>query len=159
MNDFDRHLSAAQGWLELGCPEEAWAEIEEIEPTRRAEVPVLGLRLLLCQELKRWATMVEVCRHLAGVQPEEVQWAVSLAYATRRAEGIEAARVILGRALKRFPLEAVIHFNLACYAAQTGEITSARALLHSACSLEPGWLAKALEDPDLAPLWPELGRG
>ena len=39
---FTRHLAAAQGWLELGSPQEAWEELEQIKPGRHADTPGLG---------------------------------------------------------------------------------------------------------------------
>jgi hypothetical protein len=50
----------------------------------------------------------------------------------------------------------MIHFNLACYAAQTGDLVAARERLVQAEALEPGTVLLALADPDLEPLWAEL---
>ena len=81
---FARHLSAAQGYLELGLPHDGWNELEAIEPAdRRAEVAVLGLRVAIFHALERWGSMAEVCRHLAAVQPGEFPWVMWLALATR----------------------------------------------------------------------------
>lgn len=53
----------------------------------------------------------------------------------------------------RFPREAAISFNLACYAAQSGDLDDARDCLRRAFELEPGLRQKALDDPELALLW------
>ena len=97
--------------------------------------------------------MAEVCRHLVTVQPGEVCWTLWLATATRHHEGIPAARDILLRAMVRFPREAAISFNLACYAAQSGDLEDAKDCLHRALSLDEGLKLRALDEPDLAPLW------
>ena len=111
------------------------------------------------QALARWGSTAEVCRHLATVQSEEVGWAVSPAFATRRAEGIPAARdILLTQAMMRFPEETVISFDLAGYAAQGGNLGDARDCLHWAFALEPARRVRALEDPDLEPLWQSVGR-
>ena len=61
---------------------------------------------------------------------------------------------ILLAAMVRFPKEAAISFNLACYAAQMGDLDDARDCLRHAVASDEGLKQKALEDPDLAPLWP-----
>lgn len=47
----------------------------------------------------------------------------------------------------------MIHYNLACYAAQTGKTNEARERLREAIRLAPETLLLALDDPDLEPLW------
>lgn len=153
MDPFTRRLLAASGYLDLGLPEEAWAELETLNPPeRRTEVPVLALRVAILHALQRWKPAAELCCHLASVQPEEPGWLVSWAYATRRAESLAAARDILLRAQARFPGEAVIPFNLACYAAQSGEPAAAKNYLRRAFALDEDYRGKAAVDPDLAPI-------
>ena len=102
---FTRHLSAAQGYLELRLPLDCWNELGDSEPAPpRGVVSVLGVRIRIYQAMERWGAMAEVCRHLATVEPGKVAWVISLAFATRRAENIPAAQDILLRAMVRFPL-------------------------------------------------------
>jgi Tfp pilus assembly protein PilF len=75
-----------------------------------------------------------------------------LAYATRRVDSIEAARVILLDALAKHPEAAIIHYNLACYDCQLGHLDSAKQFLARAVELSPGYKRIALEDDDLKPL-------
>ena len=150
---FTQHLTAALGYLELGLPLEASHELEQIEPQRRAELPVLGLRVAIFHALERWEAMAEVCRHLVTVQPGELSWVMWLALATRHHEGIPAARDILLAAMVRFPREAMISYHLAGYAVEVGDLEDARDCLRRAFELNPALRQKALDDPDLAPLW------
>ena len=101
--------------------------------------------------------MQEVAKRLAEFQPHDIQWTISLAYATRRAESIEAAKEILMQALQRHPDEAMVHFNLGCYASQLGDLTLAKAHLKRAFVIEPKCRLMALDDPDLKPLWAQIG--
>ena len=78
------------------------------------------------------------------------------AFATRRTDSLEAARLILVNAVERLPGVAVFHFNLACYAAQLGELDRAKASLSRAIELQPGYRQQALEDEDLRPIWETL---
>jgi len=64
--------------------------------------------------LKKWELMREVSKRLAEFQPDDIQWTISLAYATRRADSIQAAKEILLNAEPKFPKEGIIKHNLAC---------------------------------------------
>jgi tetratricopeptide (TPR) repeat protein len=85
--------------------------------------------------------------------PDNVQWSVSWAYAARRADSINAARLILLEAVERQPEAAILHYNLACYECQLGDLEVAKARLRHAINLDDGFRAMALEDEDLEPLW------
>ena len=76
---------------------------------------------------------------LADFQPHEIQWTISLAYATRRVDSIHAAREILLNAEPKFPKEPVIKYNLACYFCQTGEIQNAKNYLIKAFEIDLNW--------------------
>ena len=81
---------------------------------------------------------------------------ILLAYATRRACSIDIAMEILLNAEPKFPKEATIKYNLACYFCQTGNIQNARNYLKKAFELDPNCRMAALEDEDLKPLWESL---
>ncbi len=138
---------------------DASAELDAIEPMRRSEWQVLALRVAVCQETKDWVPMLLLSERLASLQPEQAQWRITLAYATRRCQSLEAARKILLAALERFPEESTIRYNLACYEAQLGNLPAARELLTRAMQMQESHRAMALADPDLAPLHEELRRG
>ena len=152
-----QHCQAAVGYIELGMLLEANAELEEIDPFNRAAPEVLAARIAIYHGLKKWELMRQVARRLADFQPNDIQWTISLAYATRRAISIEAAKEILLNAEPKFPKETVIKYNLACYECQLGDLEAARNYLKSAFEIEPNWRMMALEDEDLKPLWKCLG--
>jgi Flp pilus assembly protein TadD len=108
--------------------------------------------------LKKWDALQTVAVRLVEHEPTNVQWVVSLAYATRRADSIESARSILLAALPCFPAEAVIPFNLACYFCQLGDLDAAKDHLNRAFAIDADWRAAALDDRDLEPLWKTLGQ-
>ena len=117
---------------------------------------VLAVRLAIYHGLKKWELMREVARRLAQVQPSDVQWTVSYAYATRRAESIAAAKEILLNAEPKFPKEAIIKYNLACYLCQMGDIQGAKNYVKRAFEIDSNWRMAALDDEDLRPLWDSL---
>jgi len=151
-----QHWNAAAGYVELGMYADANSELEKIDPFCRAAPEVLAVRVAIYHGLKRWELMREVAKRLAEFQPNDVQWTVSFAYATRRAESVEAAREILLNAEPKFPKEAVISYNLACYECQLGNLETANNYLKHAFLIDSSWRISALEDGDLQPLWETL---
>jgi len=103
--------------------------------------------------------MRTVAKKLADNNPEEVQWSISLAYATSRAESIDAAKVILLEAVERHPDEPMLHYNLACYECVLGDVEVAKFRLQHAFRLEPRLRLTALEDEDLGAVWESLRDG
>ena len=60
---------------------------------------------------------------------------------------------ILLDAKAKFPKEATIPYNLACYYCQLGEMEKAKCHLKKAFEIDLNWRKAALEDEDLKPLW------
>jgi hypothetical protein len=154
--DDQRHLTAAEGYAELGLYLDANAELEEIDAAVRHVAEVLAVRLEIYQGLEKWELMRTVAGRFATHDPDSAQWPLSLAYATRRAQSIEAAKAILLEAVERHPTEPMLHYNLACYECQLGLLEVAKARLAHAFKLEPKCRLMALDDDDLAPLWDSL---
>jgi tetratricopeptide (TPR) repeat protein len=151
-----QHWKAAVGYVELGMYADANSELEKIDAFCRAAPEVLAVRIAIYHGLKKWESMREVAKRLAEFQPNDVQWTVSFAYATRRAESVEAAREILLNAESQFPKEAIIKYNLACYFCQMKEIENAKHYLKRAFEIDSSWRSTALDDPDLQPLWNDM---
>ncbi|MEO6787980.1 MAG: hypothetical protein ABI318_17790 [Chthoniobacteraceae bacterium] len=105
---------------------------------------------------KELKLMQTVAKKLTEYDPKNPQWMISWAYATRRAESIEAAKRILLEAVEQHSQHALIHYNLACCECQLGELEVANARLQHALKIDPGKRAMALEDDDLKPLWDEI---
>ena len=61
-----------------------------------------------------------VASHLVKAEAQNATWWIQLAYSVRRAESIEQAEAILLRARELHQDNALIEFNLACYASVTG---------------------------------------
>src|SRR5437016_3993553 len=138
-----QHWQAAVGYVELGMFQEANDQIEDIDPFNRAAPEVLAVRVAVYHGLKKWELMREVAKRLAEFQPNDIQWTISLAYATRRAISIEAAKEILLNAESKFPKEAIIKYNVACYCCQLAEIENAKNYLKKAFEIDLNWRLKA----------------
>jgi len=151
-----QHWQAASGYVELGMFLEADTELDKIDPFNRAATEVLAIRLAIYHGLKKWELMQEIARRLAEFQPDDLQWTISLAYATRRADSIQAAKEILLNAEAKFSKEGIIKYNLACYFCQTGNIEAAKNYLKRAFQIDSSWRVTALNDEDLKPMWDSL---
>lgn len=147
-----RRLSHARGYLELGMVAEAAAELAHLSGAD-AEVPAaLALRIAVLHEQEDWPAVRDLARALVRHDDTEAAVWVTLAYATRRADSLIAAEIILLQAEKHFPEEATIQFNLGCYACQRGDLKEARRRVARAIGLDGKFSAVAATDPDLAPL-------
>src|SRR5581483_8483791 len=112
---YERQITAAQGYVELGMHWDANEELERLDPEHKILPEVVAIRVQICRALKQWERMQTVAKMMALHEPTEVQWTVDWAYATRRADSIEEARLILLEAVERIPTAAILHYNLACY--------------------------------------------
>jgi tetratricopeptide (TPR) repeat protein len=150
-------LTAAYGYVQLQMFHEANEQLDKIDPFLRAAPEILALRIEIYRGLAKWELMIELAKRLLEFQPDNPEWPVSLAYATRRAISVEAAKEILLKAEPQFPREALIPYNLACYECQLGNLVSAKNYLTQAFKIDSNWRVIALEDRDLEPLWETLG--
>ena len=80
---------------------EADTELDKIDPFNRAAPEVLRTRLAIYSGLEKWELMQEIAKRLADFQPNDIQWAISLAYATRRADSIQLHGLALVTAICR----------------------------------------------------------
>ncbi len=143
------HLDHSEGYLELGMLEDARNELDKIAPEHQSDRDVRHVRLIIATEAKDWPEAVRVASLLTEAYPDDPDWIVDLAYATRRAESLEAAHVILSDAVKRFPKSGMILFNLGCYEAQLGNVEAAKECVKRAIEINGMFRKMALEDEDL----------
>jgi tetratricopeptide (TPR) repeat protein len=148
-----RHLTAAQGFLELGMPLEANEELEEIDPEVRHVPEDLVVRLGIYHALERWDLIRTVAGKLWEFDPDQPRWALAQAVAARNGESLESARVILGEDVARRPDSALLWYNLAVVECQIGNVKDAQSSLRRAFAIDPKLRNDALEDDDLDPLW------
>ena len=113
---------------------------------------VLAVRVEIFRVLGQWELMAAVARQLCGQRSDKPAHFLSLAFATRRAVGLQEALAVLATVAPRFPGCAAILYHLACYAAQLGHLDAARARLAEAIRLDEVCRGMAGADPDLVSL-------
>ena len=133
--------------------EEAAKTLEGIKAEDETRNEVLGVRLELYMAEKKWDLAAQVARHLVETGPENARAWVNLAYSVRRSESLSEAEQILLKAHSFHPNNALIAYNLACYACVGGHVEEAKSRLQLAFDLAPDFRDLALEDLDLLPLW------
>ncbi|MFN0070926.1 MAG: tetratricopeptide repeat protein [Chloroflexota bacterium] len=155
------HLRAAQGWLELGDWRSANSELEQISPNARVHPEVLELRWHIFASAKDWPECVDIARALTEAAPDLAQPWIHHAFALHELKRTREAFDVLSSVADRFPAEATIPYNLACYSCQLGDHIGARDWLAQAYQLGGArrWKATAMADPDLAPLWEDDAEG
>lgn len=154
------YLLAAMGWMELGNLNEAKAELGRISPALATHRDVLELTWAIHASDTNWSEALKTAEQLVACDGDQATGWLHRAYAMRRAPGggLKAAWEALLPAVDRFPHEATIPYNLACYACQMEQLDEARRWLHRAAAVGEKSKIKnmAASDPDLEPLWGEI---
>ena len=151
--DWQRPLLAADGYLYLGMPRQALARIgihrgcfaEPLaSPARPRAGPPPYEALDGGQPLSEMAT---------DLYPEENEFTVQRAFALHQLKkGGAAVRVLLD-APEWIRRTGILHYNLACYEAQLGDLSTARQCIKAAIEINASFKKNARTDPDLARLW------
>ncbi len=155
----DRHYwEAASGWLDLGNPREAAAELDHISPALREHPAVLEMRWRVHAGEKRWDDALQVAQRLARLVPEDPGGWIDQSYALHELRRTREAWDLLLPIATKFPKVGIIPYNLACYACQMGDRAAARQWLAKAVEVRGKEEIRrmALKDKDLEPLWPDI---
>lgn len=151
--DLERPLMAADGYLYLGMPEEALRELAEISASQQQDSAVLRARIRVLLHLRHWKRAERLSREGSRIYPEENEFMVQRAFALHQQEkGTEAVQVILN-APEWIRRTGILHYNLACYEAQLGDLGTARQCIRAAIQINSSFKKNARTDPDLQRLW------
>jgi predicted Zn-dependent protease len=151
-------LKAAQGWLELGSPDDADEELRQLPQAIQARPEVLELRWQIYARQKRWDYALAVSRALIKSLPSRATGWVHQSFILHEMKRTAEARELLTPAAERFPKDSIIPYNLACYACQLGDFLEAHAWLQKAMEVgdKNDVKKRALTDEDLRPMWHEI---
>ncbi|MBI3867961.1 MAG: tetratricopeptide repeat protein [Verrucomicrobia bacterium] len=153
-----RQLEAVEGWLALGNPQEARAELAQLGDSLNGHPQVLDRSWEVAAALKDWEEALRLaCARLELFPADATGW-VHRSYALRRCKqgGLQHAWDALAPAVAQFPKVSLIPYNIACYAAQLGKLNEAWDWINKAvAAAEDVSSVKelALRDEDLRPLW------
>lgn len=151
-------VDAAEGWLMLGNPSAAAEDLEKVSDDYYYHPRVLAVRWQIYAASKCWEAAWIVSAALCEIAPDYAPGWICQANALREYKGLRGAKKLLLSVVHRFPNDAVIPYNIACFACQLGQISDACKWLLRAFDLEKNVELKvmALCDPDLDPLWQRI---
>jgi lipopolysaccharide biosynthesis regulator YciM len=143
------HWSRVLGYVQLEIYEEARIELSMIPDDENWAKQKRMMEVEIFQHQEDWNSMVEVAHGLRMEFPDEVQWWIADAYATRRNKSIQEAREILLEALVCHYEDGTIRYNLACYACKLGSMGECMDFLKEAAKRDERFKLMAMEDEDL----------
>jgi Flp pilus assembly protein TadD len=147
----------AEGYLELGLPEQAVATLLRL----RQGGPWSGHALYLYGEalrsLERYGEAITPLCQAAHLAPGNIHIWVALGWCYKRTGRMDLAIDALRQACNTEPDEALVHYNLACYLSLAGKKEESLARLAQALSLDPHYRALIDEEPDFDPIRSDPG--
>ena len=169
---------AAEGYLELGLPQQALHVLNRLgaalaaggdanakgadgakesgrDPGTKsdgADVRTLYLQGEALRSLERYADAIVPLRKVAELEPENVRVLLALGWCHKRIGRIDLAIEALETALAADNDEPLIRYNLACYHSVAGDKRQALAYLEAALALDPNYRLLIDHEPDFDPL-------
>ncbi len=148
-----RALHAADGYLYLGMPDEALGELLIVPVPEQTDPSVLLAKVRVLLHLKRWGEAEELTVLGTSHHPDEEEFTVQRAFALHQLDKGDQAVEVLLAAPEWIRRTGILHYNLACYEARLGDLTTARQCIKAAIQLNAAMKKNARVDPDLQALW------
>lgn len=146
----DRTLDAATGWLELGLPDEALAELGDLPDEARHQRVAMELKLAAQMMCESWNSAADTARLLCLQAADEPVFFLRAAFCLHETGDTLAACNWLLRGPKTLFEMPISHYNLACYLWTLGDASRARIHLRQAITMDESFLEEARHDRDLA---------
>lgn len=156
MNDLERRILAAQGYVELELHDEAQAELRKLPPQAADRVDVIELTVLCLMKEQRWQDALALTRKLCALEPGEPGGFIHAAYCLHELGRTAEALGLLDRGPAALRTKPVYYYNKGCYLACLGEDDKALTLLKQSFEMDGSLRRHARKDPDLDRLRPRL---
>ncbi len=156
MTEIDRRIAAIQGYIELGLPQEARAEMATLPPEAADRVDVVELEVLCCIAQRNWGTGLHHAMKLCAMAQGEPGGFVHAAYCLHELARTDEALALLMAGPPSLRRKAVFYYNVGCYNASLGRMDQALLMLEQAFLMKPELRLEARRDPDLAVLRGQL---
>ncbi len=148
-----RALNAADGYLYFNMLDEALKEITAIPTEEQDESAVMLARIRLLLHKRDWKTAETLSKRGTGLHPDEGEFTVQRAFALHQLHDGEEADKVMMSAPDWIRRTGILHYNLACYEARLGDLSTAQKCIDTAIQINAGIKKSARMDPDLKSLW------
>ena len=149
---FEKCLLAAQGYLELGMPVEALAELDALPEEDRDAESAMQLRLFIAMKNHNWDDSLRICERMRELHPQAVSGYIHGAFCLHERGLTDAALKLLLSGPPALAEEATYFYNLACYSAVLGHLENALDYVRTSFEMDDKFRDIAKLDPDLTPL-------
>jgi tetratricopeptide (TPR) repeat protein len=156
MNEWDRRIVAAQGYVELGLHEEARGVLSHLPPEVHERPDVMELNVLCHMNDHRWAEALGLAQELCRIEPEEPGGFIHAAFCLHEMGRTEAALDLLASGPAALRTKPVYYYNVGCYLARLGQEEKALQLLKQSFEMDGDLRRDARKDPDLHSLRQKL---
>lgn len=149
-------MDAARGYLYLGLPDEALAEIEPVPFTHRFTREFMELRTTIHMALKQWLEALVISRNVCHLFPASEQGFLDASRCLHKLGRTQEAKEVLLQAPSSLRTKAVHHYHMSRLEAKMGNLESARKSLKRAIDLDPKYRKLALKSDELQALSAEM---
>ena len=113
---------------------------------------VLYFQGLALRAMERWTEAIPPLREAADLEPQDIQILLSLAWCYKRVRQIDLAIQAMQDAIAVDGGEAILHYNLACYASLAGNANQAVVSLTAAFEIDPNYRDLVGTERDFDPI-------
>ncbi len=139
-NRVDGVIRQAEGYLELGLPQQAVEVLQRREALVRESGRASYLLGESLRETERHVEAIAPLKQAAKLLPADMHARLALAWCYKRTDHLDLAIDALEQAVKHSPGEAILHYNLACYWSLTDEHRRALGSLGHAITIDENYL-------------------
>jgi len=150
MNEHERSILAAQGYLELGMFKEVWKELQDLPAPLVGRTDVLEILALSLMGESRWEDALKIARRLRAEAPDEASGFIHEAYCLHELGRTKEALTLLLAGPAALHDKSVYFYNAGCYHARLGDYKNAAIMLEKSFQLDATLKRSAKRDPDLS---------
>lgn len=152
----ERCMDAARGYLYLGLPDEALAEIEPVPFSHRFTREFMELRTSIHMARKQWLEALVISRNVCHLFPDSEHGFLDASRCLHKLGRTQEAKDVLLQAPSSLRTKAVHHFQMSRLEAKMGNVDSARKSLKRAIALDPKYRKLALKSEELHAISAEI---
>jgi tetratricopeptide (TPR) repeat protein len=152
----ERHIRAAQGFIDLDLADDALAELAALSVEAASSKEAVETRLLCELNAKHWAAALRLAERLCEMEPGSHVGYVHAAYCLHELGRTHDAVLQLESGPASLRNKSLYYYNLGCYHTQLGNLEKALGLLRKSFEMDDNLRRAAKRDPDLQPLVNQL---